>query len=87
MHAVAALDALQHVGQAGIVLLGVDEVQTGLVNGDGVQAGQHADIRHAGIFRHSAAVAVHGQVLHHADVHSLARKALGNRGSGVCHGL
>ena len=87
MDAVAAFDAFQHVGKAGIVLLGVDQVKTGLVNGDGIEAGQHADIRHAGVFRHRAAVAVHGQVFHHTDVHRLTRKALRHGGSCICHGF
>ena len=86
MGAVAAVDALHKVvtARVGAVL---DQVQTGAVQRDGVQAGQDADVAHAGVLGHGAAVTVDGQVLHHGHVGNLAGKVVGHGAGGVGHGL
>ena len=77
--------SLQHVLLPRVVRCGVHHVHAGLVDGNRVERRHDANVRHAGVFRHFAAVAVHRQVLHHVDVNGLAREALGDGGSRVRH--
>src|SRR5699024_5831978 len=48
---------------------------------------QYADVLHAGVLGHGAAVTVHRQVLHHVDKGDLALEVLHHAHGGVGHGL
>ena len=86
MDAVAAVHPLHEVLLAGVV--GVyHQVNAGLIDGHRVQRGQNADVLHAGVLRHRAAVAVHGQILHHVDEGDLPLKMLRHAGGSISHGL
>ena len=83
--AVAALDALQHVFLPRVVRRGVHHVHAGLVDGNRVERRHDANVRHAGVFRHCAAVAVHRQVLHLMEMKLNASEALGDGRGRVRH--
>ena len=86
MHTAAALDALDKMVAARVVG-GVDKVKAGLVDGNGVKRGEDADILHARVLRHGAAVAVDRHILHHVDVGELAVEILHDGGCRVRHGF
>ena len=71
---------------AGIVRR-VHQIQARLVNSNRVQRDQNADVLHARIFRHSAAVAVDRHVLHHVDKDHVALEIVHDRGRRVRHGV
>ena len=68
------------------ILGGVNQIQTGLINGHRIQGYQNADISNGRILRHGAAVAVHAHVLHDVDVHSIALEEIHHGRCRVCHG-
>lgn len=70
---------------AGIVAL-VDEVNAGLVKGDGVGGGQETDVGHTGSGGVGVAVAVNGDVDHGGDVGGAVLEIAVDAGSGVAHG-
>ena len=70
---------------AGIVAL-VDEVNAGLVKGDGVGGGQETDVSHTGSGGVGVAVAVNGEVDHGGDIGGAVLEIAVNAGGGVAHG-
>ena len=69
---------------AGVVAL-VDEVNAGLVKGDGVGGGQETDVGHTGSGGVGVAVAVNGDVDHGGDVGGAVLEIAVDAGSGVAH--
>lgn len=63
----------------------VDEINAGLVKGDGVGGGQEADVSHAGSGGVGVAVAVNGDVDHGGDVGGAVLEIAVDAGSGVAH--
>ena len=86
MHAVTALDPLDHMCTAGIVG-GIDQIDTRLIDGDRIERGQNADILHARILGNLAAVAVHGEVAHYVQERHFAVKIAHDRACRVRHRL
>lgn len=70
---------------AGIVAL-VDEVNAGLVKGDGVSRGEETDVGHTGSGGVGVAVAVNGDVDQGGDVGGAVLEIAVDAGSGVAHG-
>ena len=89
MDAVAALNALDEVVATGVVRGGINEVEARLVDGDRVGGHQDADVGHAGVLGHGAAVAVDRHVLHDVDVGNAATlgKKVNHGTRSVSHGL
>ena len=84
MGAVAGVDALQQMIPAGVIGR-LHQVDARLIQSYGIQAGQNADVLHAGIFGNGTAVAVHAHVAHNADVGHVAAEVLDHAAGGVCH--
>ena len=81
---VEALNALYEVVAARIVG-GVDQIEAGLIDRDGVERGKDADVRHARVLGHGAAVAVHGHILHNVDENGLVLEIFRHGRGGVRH--
>lgn len=81
---VAALDALHEVVAARIVG-GVDQIETGLIDRDGVERGEDADVRHARVLGHGTAVAVYGHIHHDVDENGLVPEIFRHRQGGIRH--
>lgn len=69
---------------AGVVAL-VDEVNAGLVKGNGVGGGQETDVGHTGGGGVGVAVAVNGDIDHGGDVGGAVLEIAVNAGGGVAH--
>ena len=84
---VLLLDARLKAG--GVVALGilvlVDEVEAGLVEGHGVGGGQDAHILQLGSGGIAVAVAVDAHIVHHVDIDDFAFEVVVHGGSGVGH--
>ena len=86
MDAVTGFDPFDQMIAAGVVG-GVDQIQTGLINGNGIQACKDADIFHTGVLCNGAAVAVYGHVLHYVDIGGLAVEIVHHGAGGIGHGF
>ena len=64
----------------------VDEVDTGLVESDGVGGGEEADVGHTGSGGVGGAVAVNGDIDHGGDVGGAALEIAVDAGGGIAHG-
>ena len=64
---------------------GVDQIEAGLIDRDGVERGKDADVRHARVLGHGAAVAVHGHILHNVDENGLVLEIFRHGRGGVRH--
>ena len=56
-----------------------------LIDRDRVERGENADVLHAGVLRHGAAVAVHGEVFHHVHKRHVAVEIIHNGACRVRH--
>ena len=81
------LHALDEVLPAGVVRRGVDEIDACLIDRDRVERGENADVLHARILRHGAAVAVDRHVAHDVDKDNLLAEALHDAARRVRHCL
>lgn len=63
----------------------VDEVNAGLVKGDGVGGGEEADVGHTGSGGVGVAVAINGDIDHGGDVGGAALEIAVDAGGGIAH--
>ena len=70
---------------AGVVRRGIDEIDARLIDRDRVERGENADVLHAGVLRHGAAVTVHGEVFHHIHERHAAVEIIHNGACRVRH--
>lgn len=87
VNTVSAFDSFKKMVAAGVIGCGINKVDAGFVNGDGVKAAKNSDVFHAGIFGDCAAVAVNGHVFHNVDVSCFSAEIFYNGGSGISHGF
>ena len=85
MDTVSGFHTLKEVRLTRVVLCGIDQIQAGLIDSNGIQRGENADILHAGVFRNRAAVTVYGKILHDVYKSNPAFKMPHHGRSGVCH--
>ena len=78
-------DAGDELVAAGVGTL-IDEVDAGLVKGNGIGGGEKTDVGHTGSGGVGVAVAVNGDIDHGGDVGGAALEIAVDAGSGIAHG-